>query len=86
MWKPSLRPSGAGSEQLSRFFQDPGFGEGFLALKRSLGDAGRFRCVWPSEEIRFFVIQRGCTAVLGTVEMNWRVSGRETSTFYLADI
>lgn len=42
VWKPSLRPSGAGSEKLSRFFQDPGFGEGFLALKRSLGDAGRF--------------------------------------------
>lgn len=34
----------------------------------------------------FFVIQRGCAAVLGTVETSWRVSGRETSTFYLADI
>lgn len=89
VWKPSLRPSGAGSEKLSWFFQDPGLGEGFLALKGSLGDSGRFRCVWPPEEIFFFfffVIQRGCAAVLGTVETSWRVSGRETSTFYLADI
>lgn len=54
MWKPSLRPSGAGSEKLSWFFQDPGLGEGFLALKGSLGDSGRFRCVWPPEEIFFF--------------------------------
>lgn len=53
VWKPSLRPSGAGSDQLSWFFQDPGLGEGFLAFKRSLGDAGRFRCVWPPEEIFF---------------------------------
>lgn len=76
MWKPSLRPSGAGSDKLSWFFQGPGLGEGFLALKRSLGDAGRFRCVWPPEEIVFFASQRGCTAVLGTVKMSWRVSGR----------
>lgn len=34
----------------------------------------------------FFVIQRGCTAGLGTLEMSWRVSGRETSTFSLAEI
>lgn len=52
------------------FFQDPGFGEGFL------GDFGRFQCVWPSEEI--FLLYRGCTAVFGTVEMSCRVSGRET--------
>lgn len=69
-------------------FQDPGLGEGFLALKRPLGDAGRLQCVWPPEEIFFSpsVVRRACTDVLGTVVIGWRVSGRKTSPFYLADI
>lgn len=49
-----------------------------LLKKRSLGDARRFQCVWPSEE-SFFDVQRGCTAVLSTVEMSWRASGRKTT-------
>lgn len=78
VWKPLHWSSSAGSEQLLGFSPGSGLGEGFLALKRSLVDGGRFQRVWPPEELLllFFLIQRGCTAVLSTVELSWRVSGQ----------
>lgn len=61
------------------FFQDPGFGEGFL------GDVGRFQCVWPSEEI--FLLYKE-VAQLSSAQLRWAVvcPAEKQETFYLADI
>lgn len=53
---------------------------------RSLGDARRFQCVWPSKEI-FFLLSKE-VAQLSSAQLRWagvRPAGKQ-ETFYLADI